>query len=397
MVARWGEDWIDLRSKTANRWTDTNSVPKPEEQALNSEKSSQKTLPSVHKNRSQTGLAQQVHRGLDAFPFGSAVQLARALRARKVSCVELLKAYLSRVDRFNPSINAIVVDDREHALSQARRADRALARGEVFGPLHGLPMTVKESFDLQGLPTTQGYVAMRQNVASEDALVVWRLKQAGAIIFGKTNVPLFLADFQTYNDIYGTTCNPWDPARSPGGSSGGSAAAVAAGLTALEYGSDIGGSIRNPAAYCGIYGHKSTWGIVPKRGHSLARVPVAEAEIAVVGPLARSAQDLALALGVTAGPDLLISAAVGYRLPSAPKSVKGLRIAVWLDEPSAPIDASVRACIRDAAVALRGAGAKVNFDARPGFDPQAADATYRTLLLAQMGARRPDFEKLLGQ
>ena len=355
----------------------------------------QATRGPARKKQSEKGLEERIHRALDAFPFGSAVALARALRARKVSSVELLTAYLSRVDRINPTINAVVVDDRERALLQARAADRALARGENLGPLHGLPMTVKESFDLQGHPTTQGFVPMRENVASEDALVVQRLKRAGAVIFGKTNVPLFLADFQTYNDIYGTTANPWDAARSPGGSSGGSAAAVAAGLTALEYGSDIGGSIRNPAAYCGVYGHKSTWAIVPKRGHSLARTPVAEADLSVVGPLARSAQDLALALDVTVGPDLLTSSAVRYRLPSAPKSIKGLRVAVWLDEPSAPVDGSIRACIQEAAIALGRAGAKVSFDARPAFDPQAADATYRLLLLGQMSARRPDFKRLL--
>jgi len=337
----------------------------------------------------------RVHAALDAFPFGSAAALARAIRARKVSSVELLTAYLSRVDRLNGAINALVVDDRERALRQARAADRSLARGEVLGSLHGLPMTIKESFDLRGCPTTQGFVPMRENVATDDALAVQRLKKAGAVIFGKTNVALLLADFQSYNEIYGTTSNPWDLSRTPGGSSGGSAAAVAAGLTALEFGSDIGGSIRNPAAYCGVYGHKSTWGIIPKRGHSLARTAVAEADLSVVGPLARYPQDLALALDATIGPDLLTSSAVRYRLPSPPRSLKDLRVAVWLQEPLAPIDDSVRDRIHDAAIALRKAGAKVNFDARPAFDPAAAEATYRTLLMAQISARRPDFDRLV--
>ena len=178
-------------------------------------------------------------------------------------------------------------------MNRARAADRALAKGEVWGPLHGLPMTVKESFDLVGQPTTWGHLPRKDHAAAADALVVDRLKAAGAVVFGKSNVPLNLADFQSYNAVYGTTNNPWDLTRGPGGSSGGSAAMMAAGLSALEYGSDIGGSIRNPAAYCGVYGHKSTWCIVPKRGHSLAPKPGAEADLSVIGPLARSAGDLA--------------------------------------------------------------------------------------------------------
>ena len=339
-------------------------------------------------------LDQDMQDSLDLFPFGSAASLLRALRSRKVSSVELLKAYLERVDRFNPAINAMVVDDRETALRDARAADRALAKGEVPGKLHGLPMTVKESFDLKGHPTTHGYAAMKENLATQDALAVQRLKAAGAIVFGKTNVPLFLADFQSYNQIYGTTNNPWDLTRTPGGSSGGSAAAVAAGLTGLEYGSDIGGSIRNPAAYCGIYGHKSTWTIVPKRGHALARTPTAEVDLSTIGPLARSAQDLAIALDATIGPDLLTSPGVRYRLPPPPRSVKELRVAVWLEEPTAPIDESVRAKIDDAARALGRAGARVDFKARPDFIPKTAGEVYSALLLAQVGARRPDYAEL---
>jgi amidase len=256
---------------------------------------------------------------ISAFPFGSATALAGALRQGRVSSVELLKAYLERVDRNNLKLNALVVDDRDAALQRARAADRALAKGESWGPLHGLPMTVKESFDLQGRPTTWGHLPRKGHAAGADALAVQRLKAAGAVIFGKSNVPLNLADFQSYNAVYGTTNNPWDPARGPGGSSGGSAAMVAAGLTGLEFGSDIGGSIRNPAAYCGVYGHKPTWCIIPKRGHSLADAPGAEADLSVVGPLARGAADLALALKVTAGPDELTSRGLHYRLPAPPK------------------------------------------------------------------------------
>lgn len=334
---------------------------------------------------------------LGAFPFGSAVALARAIQQRKISSVELLQAYLARVDRLNPAINAVVVDDRERALKRARAADRATAKGERWGPLHGVPMTVKESFDLEGHPTTHGFVPMKNNLATHNALAVDRLMAGGAVVFGKTNVPLFLADFQSYNDIYGTTNNPWDLGRIAGGSSGGSAAAVAAGLSALEFGSDIGGSIRNPAAYCGVYGHKPTWSIVPKRGHSLARVPLAEADLSVIGPLARSAQDLAVALELTQGPDLLTSSGVSYRLPAPPRELKGLRVAVWLDHPLAPVDDSIQAPIRAAAQALRKAGAKVDFEARPAFDPASAQATYEMLLQAQLGARRPDYASLVAK
>jgi amidase len=331
---------------------------------------------------------------IKTFPFGSATALASALRTGKVSSVELLQAYLVRVDRINPSLNALVVDDRKVALQRARAADRALAKGELWGPLHGLPMTVKESFDLQGQPTTWGHLPRKQHAATQDALAVTRLKAAGAVIFGKTNVPLNLADFQSYNAVYGTTNNPWDVTRGPGGSSGGSAAAVAAGLTGLEFGSDIGGSIRNPAAYCGVYGHKPTWCIVPKRGHSLADKPGAEADLSVVGPLARSAADLALALKVTAGPDVLTSRGLVYHLPAPPKSVRGLRIAVWLDELTAPVDDSVKARIEACARALAKAGAKVDFKARPAFDAGHAHRVYSLLLNANLAARRTDFATL---
>jgi amidase len=332
---------------------------------------------------------------MNAFPFGSATALAAALRAGKVSSVELLQAYLERVDRFNPALNALVVDDRKAALQRARAADRALAKGQSWGPLHGLPMTVKESFDLVGQPTTFGHLPRKDHAAKTDALAVQRLKAAGAVIFGKSNVPLNLADFQSYNAVYGTTNNPWDTTRGPGGSSGGSAAMVAAGLTSLEYGSDIGGSIRNPAAYCGVYGHKPTWCIVPKRGHSLSDLPVAEPDLAVAGPLARSAADLALALKLTVGPDELNSRGLAYRLPAPPKALKGLRVAVWLDQPSAPVDDSVQERVEAAARALANAGAKVDFKARPAFDAEHALRVYGALLQANLAARRADFAQLL--
>jgi len=331
---------------------------------------------------------------LSAFPFGSAVQLARAIRSGQVSSVELLRAYLDRVDRLNPAINAIVVDDRERALKAARAADRALRDGRSVGPLHGVPMTVKESFNLVGQPTTWGDPQFAGNVATSDAVVVARLRAAGAVIFGKTNVPLALADFQSYNDVYGTTNNPWDLARGAGGSSGGAAAALAAGLTGLEYGSDIGGSIRNPAAYNGVYGHKPTWGIVPKRGHTLSDLLVGEGPLSVVGPLARSAEDLAVALKATAGPDL----EDGYRLvlPPPPRSLQGLRVAVWLDQPDiSPVDAAVVEAIEQAARALEKAGAVVDFDARPDVDVHELHETYLQLLQPTLSVNDPSYDRMV--
>jgi amidase len=227
------------------------------------------------------------------------------LVARRVSSVELLDQAIARIDGLDKSINALVVRDFERARQEAIAADQALARGERR-PLLGLPMTVKESFNVAGLPTTWGIPAFKDWRPAEDAVPVQRLKAAGAVIIGKTNVPVALADWQATNPIYGTTNNPYDVERTPGGSSGGSAAALAAGYVALELGSDIGGSLRAPAHYCGVYAHKPSYGIVARRGHNFPRQPALPTYgdgLAVVGPMARSAQDIALAFDVIAGPD----------------------------------------------------------------------------------------------
>ncbi len=234
--------------------------------------------------------------------FWSAKRLAGHLRRRKIGCLELLDHYLARVERHNPALNAIIATDIPAARKRAKAADRALAKGESWGPLHGVPMTIKESYDVAGMPTTWGIPELKSNTPKQNALAVNRLLEAGVVLFGKTNVPLMLADWQSYNAVYGTTNNPWDLARSPGGSSGGSAAALAAGLTGIEAGSDIGASIRNPAHYCGVFGHKPTYGICPPRGQALPG-RVAAGDISVIGPLARSADDLAIALAAMAGPD----------------------------------------------------------------------------------------------
>ena len=325
--------------------------------------------------------------------FLSATELAARIRAKAVGCEEVLRHYLDRVDRYNGELNALVVDVREQALDDARAADRAIAEGGELGPLHGVPMTVKESYNLAGTPTTWGNVDWKDNIAAEDAEPVRRLKAAGAVVFGKTNVPLMLADFQSYNDIYGTTNNPYDLQRIPGGSSGGSAAALAAGLTGIETGSDIGGSIRNPAHFCGVFGHKPTWNLLWMRGHAPPGDVRSKPDISVIGPLARSAADLETALLAMAGPDDIM--ARGYRL-DLPKlngrTLKDLKVAVWVDDDMAPVDAEVRRRVEQVAAAFRDGGAAVNMDARPSFDAAHSHATYQNLLQATMAARMPEAE-----
>ena len=317
--------------------------------------------------------------------FWSATKLLAALRAKKLSALELFDLYAARVRQHNRALNAICVMNLDEDRKAARAADRA--RGKR-GPLHGLPMTVKESFDVAGWPTTWGMPEFKENVARRDALAVERLKRAGAIVFGKTNVPVLLADWQSFNPIYGTTNNPWDLLRTPGGSSGGSAAALAAGLTGLELGSDIGASIRNPAHYCGVYGHKPTWGICSPRGHALPG-SVHPGDIAAIGPLARSAEDLALALGLIAGPDDI--GAAGWKLalekPKLP-SFRKLRVAVMPSHATAEVDASVSGAIERLAGALARKGAKVSDKARPGFDPDEAHRVFIALLRAATSARQ---------
>ena len=230
--------------------------------------------------------------------------LVEALARGDVRALDLCEQAIERIERLDREINAVVVRDFDRAREQARAADAALQRGERR-PLLGLPMTVKEAFNVAGLPTTWGFAFAKDLPAREDAVAVQRLKAAGAVILGKTNVAVALGDWQSHNVVYGRTSHPLDPRRTPGGSSGGSAAALASGMVALELGSDIGGSIRVPAAFCGLYGHKPTHGLLPVRGHDFPGSGGAEPDpLAVIGPLARSAGDLELAMHVLAGPDV---------------------------------------------------------------------------------------------
>jgi len=323
-------------------------------------------------------------------PLQSATALARQIRSGALGARELLELYLDRVDRLNPALNAVIWQDRARARARADAADAARARGERCGPLCGVPMTVKESYDLVGAPTTWGLPALAGHRASEDALAVQRLEAAGAVVFGKTNVPVQLADFQSYNPVYGTTENPWAAGRTPGGSSGGSAAALAAGLTALEIGSDIGGSIRNPAHFCGVFGHKPTWGLVPPRGHTIGGA-LTPPDIAVVGPLARSAADLETMLRAMAGPDAF-DPPLTAALPALTTPPPAWRVAVWDDDPGCPVSAAVRARVQAVAAALAEAGATVDHAARPDFPPAHSHRVYAQMLAVVMSAGLDDDE-----
>ncbi|MGH6954002.1 MAG: amidase [Alphaproteobacteria bacterium] len=330
-----------------------------------------------------------------ATPFRSAKALAAEIRRKKIGCLELLDLYLSRVEKHNPSLNAIIATDLEGARKRARAADRALARKQVWGPLHGVPMTIKESYNVVGMPTTWGIPQLKGNLPPRNALAVDRLLGAGVVLFGKTNVPIYLADYQSYNEIYGTTNNPWDLTRAPGGSSGGSAAALAAGLTGIEAGSDIGSSIRNPAHYCGVYGHKPTYGIVPPRGQNFPG-RVASTDISVAGPLARSAEDLDIALGVMAGPDEIDGAGYKLALPAPrQKALRDFNVAVMLTDPNSEVDDEVQARIQAVADFLAKKRAKVSGSARPDIDTLHAQRAYIHLLRAATSGRgtQEEFEK----
>jgi amidase len=311
--------------------------------------------------------------------FDSAINIATRIRNRELSAVECLKYFRNRVARFNPKLNALIILDWDRALKRARAADEALARKEIWGPLHGVPMTIKESYDLKGHATTWGDPIWKDNIAGEDDLVAQRLESSGAIIFGKSNVPLRLMDFQSYNDIYGTTNNPWDITRGPGGSSGGGAAALAAGLTGLEFGSDIGGSIRNPAHYCGVFGHKSTFGLV---GATRMAAPgnLIRKDIGVYGPLARSAEDLALAIGFVAAPGPFEAPVWQPTLRKPTKTLKEFRVAIWPTDKRVVVSGEISERCRQIGATLTKLGAAVSYTARPDIDTERSNKLYRQLL-----------------
>jgi len=326
--------------------------------------------------------------------FATATELVGALRDRTISSRELLDHLLARIDQDNARLNAIVGLDVDRAETAAKLADDATANGRATGPLHGLPMTVKDVWETEGLVTTSGATELKDYLPHTDALAVARLRQAGAIIFGKTNTPPYAGDFQTFNDLHGITNNPWDITRTAGGSSGGSAVAVAAGLTPLEMGSDIGGSIRNPAHFNGVYGMKPSWGLVPNRGH-IPGPPgsLVETDVNCGGPIARSIDDLRTALGIIAGP--VPEEAVGWRLEldagPAVDDVRALRVATVFHEGAdlVPIASDVRTNLDAFAGRLTDAGAQVDAVSMP---VSLADGlrTWQQLVLPIMGIAMSD-------
>jgi amidase len=313
----------------------------------------------------------------------TASRLAAAIAAKDISSRELLDLYLSRIDRLNPAVNAVVTLDADRARSAAEAADAATARGESRGPLHGLPITIKDAIEVEGVRSTGGAVELTDHVPAHDAVAVARLKAAGAIVFGKTNVPRWSGDLQTYNEIFGTTNNPWDTSRVPGGSSGGPATAVACGFTSFELGTDIGGSIRIPSHCCGVFGLKPSFGVVPQRGY-LDQVGggSTDADINVFGPIARSAEDLHLLLGVLAAPEPERALAWRVEMPQPRHAELGsYRIGVWLEEAACPIDRDELAVLRSAVERIAAAGAKVE-EAHPPVEFGAQVALFNEMIVA---------------
>lgn len=312
----------------------------------------------------------------------TALELAAQIARGELSAVEACEAAIARIEALDGPINAVVVRDFDRARDQARLRDKARAARQA-GPLNGVPMTVKESYDIAGLKTTWGFEFARDFVADEDAHAVKRLKAAGAVILGKTNVPVALADLQSVNPIYGRTSNPHDPGRVPGGSSGGGAAALAAGMVPLEFGSDIGGSIRTPCHFCGVTGLKPTYGAIPFDGHYFPGAKGAPTVMSMTGPMARSAADLALALDLTSA----------LPLPRArPDGLKGARILLIESHPVADLDGAVAAALRDAADKAADAGAIIEhrYDLLP--DLEAMHADYMKLLNVALAVRQPPAE-----
>jgi len=327
----------------------------------------------------------------DLSPFSTAARMLSALRSGEVSAVDLYQMHLCRIDRLNPGINSIILQDRERALRDATAADQRRARGED-APLLGLPMTVKESIDVEGLPTTSGVEFRRGHKAPRDALTVRCLRDAGAVVFGKTNVCVWLADYQGDNPIYGRTNNPWNRDRTSGGSTAGSAA-LAAGLTPLELGSDLGGSIRVPAAFCGLWGHKPSETLVPNSGHFPgSSLPNGAWAMSAQGPHGRSAEDVRLALDVVAGPDVGLDVAWKVALPPPRhQRLADYRVAVLPSLDWVTVEPEIVGALAARADQLRKAGAKVMEIAPPGLgDLREYHRLFRRMMLGLISAFWPD-------
>ncbi len=312
--------------------------------------------------------------------IANATETAKAIAEGHVSALEACDAAIERIEQRNDAVNAVIIQDFDCARENAKMLDESRIADDPR-PLLGVPMTVKESIDVEGLPSSWGFPASASNVAECDSIAAQRLKSAGAIILGKTNIPVALADWQSDSPVYGRTMNPYDYTRSPGGSSGGAAAALATGMVPLEVGSDIGGSVRIPAHFCGVFGHKSTYGIIPMKGHNYPGADALPPELAVLGPLARSAGDLAVALDVLAGPP--DTSPYALTLPVAPqKPLSEYRVLVLDAHPAIETDRMISEPLNLLAEKLEHAGVSIvrNVDGMP--DLSAAHSNYRHMLLS---------------
>jgi len=312
--------------------------------------------------------------GVMVEPTASLVDMITALEKGEVGAAELLDAHLDRVAHLDGDINAIVTLAPERARAEAAVIDDARSRGEDLGPLAGVPITIKDALATAGIRSTGGATELAEFVPDTDAAAVATVREAGAVVFAKTNVPRWSGDYQSYNDMFGTTNNPWDLSRTPGGSSGGPGAAVAMGFTAFEIGTDIGGSVRVPSSFCGIYGHKPSFGVIPTHGYlDSVRFHRNVADVNVLGPMARSIDDLDLLFGLLAQPNP--DDAVGWKLDlPAPRAreLGDFRVAAWLDDEFCPVDSSVSDVLHGVVAALEAAGAHIDHERRPDLDPLAA-------------------------
>ena len=320
--------------------------------------------------------------------YYSAKKLLQEMKNGNLTSRQLLDYYIERIEKRNPALNSVVATDFSAARAKADAADKARSEGDSWGPLHGLPITVKDTFEVVGMPCAAGSPSLKNHVPQTAAVAVENLEAAGAIVFGKTNVPLFASDIQSYNKVYGTTNNPWNPKNTPGGSSGGAAASLAAGFTPLELGSDIAGSIRIPAHFCGVYGHKPTHGIISLRGHIPGPPGVlSETDLAVAGPMARTADDLQLMLDVVAGPSPLMQPGWNLKLPAAKqRKLTDFKVLLWMEDPLCPIDKNLILVYDQLKHTLEEQGVNVTVGAPGGMGLDRFYPSYLNLLGGVMGA-----------
>lgn len=330
--------------------------------------------------------------------FYSASQLAASIREHEVSASEVLEAHLAHIEKHNAALNAIVTLDVARARQRAKEADAALARDEVWGRLHGVPVTIKDALETTDLRTTSSFKPLADYIPKEDATAVKRLRDAGAIILGKTNMPMLAMDGQSDSPLFGRANNPWDVKRTPGGSTGGGAAAVAAGMSPLEIGSDIAGSVRIPAHYCGVFSLKPTEHRVPNTGHipEPPGAPRGVRHMATIGPLARSVADLRLALTIIAGPD-------GRDWDVPPVSLTAVSARplneyrfVWSDEfGGVPVTDDTKSTMRQLASRLSQLGCGVEKGNPPKFEFEEAWQTWGEVFGAEVGATMPAIPRML--